>query len=65
VPIYEFRCADCEAVFEALRPVGDSGADLRCPKCRSGSVEKIFSVFAAGSGSGGKTASSCGGGGFT
>ena len=58
MPIYEYRCRACDHVFEALRPMGDSGADLTCPACGEGAPEKILSVFAAPASSGG-----CGGGG--
>ena len=49
MPIYEYRCRKCETVFEALRPLGDDGRKLACPKCGVKAPEKIFSVFAASS----------------
>jgi len=51
MPIYEFECKKCKAVFEALRPIGDTGRTLACPRCDTKAPKKIFSVFAAGSGS--------------
>ncbi len=47
MPIYEFRCGDCGAVFEAIRPMGDAGRELTCPECGSGAPEKLPSTFAA------------------
>ena len=32
MPIYEFECKKCGETFEALRPVGDTGSKLSCPK---------------------------------
>lgn len=58
MPMYEYRCRACDRVFEALRPLGDSGKDLECPACGERAPEKILSVFASPAGSGG-----CGGGG--
>ncbi len=46
MPIYEFHCRSCGAVFEAIRPVGDRGESLHCPECGSPSPEKIYSTFA-------------------
>jgi putative FmdB family regulatory protein len=49
MPIYEFRCRDCGAQFEELRPLGDDGRDLECPTCGARAPEKQLSVFAAAS----------------
>lgn len=47
MPIYEYRCRDCETRFEALRPMGDDGRDLRCPECDAPAPERKLSTFAA------------------
>ena len=74
MPIYEYRCRSCEKVFEALRPMGDDGKKVECPKCGTLSPEKIFSVFSASSGTGsgeaacegrGRGGGGCGRGSFT
>jgi putative FmdB family regulatory protein len=71
MPIYEFRCTQCGADFEAIRPMGDTGKSLACPECGARSPEKQLSVFATGhpSQSGpcaaGETGSCAGGGRFT
>ncbi len=65
LPIYEFKCRACGEAFEAIRPLGDSGADLECPACGAASPEKQISVFAAstgGTGSAGSSRGSCGAG---
>lgn len=63
MPIHEFRCQDCEHVFEKLVFPGDPD-DPQCPQCQSANVQKLIS---AGSfrpqgvpkGSGGFSAPSC------
>ena len=61
MPIYEFECRACGHGFEALRPLGDTGASLTCPKCEAPSPSKKLSVFAAGS-SPDRTTPPCGSG---
>lgn len=58
MPLYEYRCHDCDEKFERyVRAWGDA---VVCPACESGSVDKLLSTFAfAGGGAG----SSAGGGG--
>jgi putative FmdB family regulatory protein len=63
MPIYEYRCGGCEKVFEALRPLGDDGRELSCPKCGRKRPEKIFSVFAAASSHSSSGPGPCGQGG--
>ena len=49
MPIYEYRCADCESGFEILvRPGRD---EAECPSCHGANLVRELSVFAAGSGS--------------
>lgn len=43
MPIYEYTCQTCEHHFETLVRTGDVP---ECPKCRSLSLAKTFSVFA-------------------
>jgi putative FmdB family regulatory protein len=45
VPVYEFRCSTCEAVFEARRPMAEADAPAMCPE---GHVEarRLLPVFA-------------------
>lgn len=47
MPIYEFRCQNCETQFEQL--IRDSEAQvLRCPRCGAQKVNRLLSVFATG-----------------
>ena len=68
MPIYEYRCADCDRHFE--RYVATTAGAASCPSCGSGSVKRMLSLFAMKS-EGGPVASSmpasggggcCGGG---
>ncbi len=52
---YDFRCSQCDRVFEEL--VEDTDSEVRCPACASTRVERQLSVFSIGRSSGG----SCGG----
>jgi len=50
MPLYEYRCADCQACFEALRPMRESDSPISCPRCASLSARRQISTFAAISG---------------
>jgi putative FmdB family regulatory protein len=43
MPIYEYRCAACQHVFEAL--VRRAADTPRCPACGRARLEKQFSTF--------------------
>jgi putative FmdB family regulatory protein len=61
VPIYEFRCDGCGKRFEKLCPVGETGADLKCPECGKQAPARVMSAFkACGTGSGKGAGSGCG-----
>lgn len=64
MPLYEYKCSDCGHKFEEL--VQSSTQKIVCPACKSETVEKTFSVFAASTSGGGSSSSSgCGRGGFS
>ncbi|MDH3890198.1 MAG: zinc ribbon domain-containing protein [candidate division Zixibacteria bacterium] len=44
MPIYEYKCNSCGEEFEEL--VGSDAVIVPCPKCRSTSAERLFSVAA-------------------
>ncbi len=46
MPIYEYVCSACNAKFEEMRPLSQSGQDAECPKCHKTSHRKM-STFAA------------------
>ncbi len=70
MPLYEYRCAECDHRFEVLQQLGEGADKLTCPACGAPAPQKQFSTFASSAASGGGTASfgggGCGaGGGFT
>ncbi|HVP57303.1 MAG TPA: zinc ribbon domain-containing protein [bacterium] len=55
LPIFEYECAKCRKVFEVLS-AGGASKRLKCPRCSSTRVKRLFSGFAVIS-SKGKTSS--------
>jgi putative FmdB family regulatory protein len=45
MPIYEYRCIDCDRSFEAFVRPGDGGTN--CPDCHSSKLTREMSTFAA------------------
>jgi len=46
MPIYEFECLDCHRKTTALVMVRERINEVRCKKCGSANLEKLFSRFA-------------------
>ena len=67
MPIFEFRCLECNNLFEQLFMNSNEKADIACPKCRSRTFERVVSrsSYSMGVGPLGKqpkiTTKSCGG----
>jgi putative FmdB family regulatory protein len=65
MPIYEYRCSECDHEFEEL--VSSSSSSVTCPKCATEKVNRKLSVFASSGSSssfgGSCSTSGCGGGG--
>ncbi len=64
MPIYEFRCLECGELFEKFFKQPDQEISIECPKCRSGSFDRVISrtSYVMGSGKGSKpkvTSKSC------
>ncbi len=47
MPLYEFRCDDCEEEFEKLVRSASAVHEVDCPSCGSRKVTKRMSAFAA------------------
>ena len=74
MPLYEYRCNDCRAVYEVLRPMAERELAAVCPSCESrasmplisrvavhaGSDAAASSEFAPSAGGGGCCGGSCG-----
>lgn len=50
MPIYEYRCADCDRSFEAF--VRHAHDDAECPVCHGAKLTREMSTFAARAGNG-------------
>lgn len=59
MPIYEYKCQQCDECFSILQ-WGSSNDDIICPRCNSNNVKKQISSF-SGSCSLGSGSSSSGG----
>ena len=62
MPLYEYKCNECDTKFEELTMRPDDR--VTCPKCESENVMRLLSTFAASGGSSTPSVPSCGGGGF-
>ena len=49
MPLYEYRCRQCEESFEILQRIGAGAEGLVCPKCGASKLSKQVSTFAASS----------------
>jgi putative FmdB family regulatory protein len=48
MPIYEYRCLECDRTFEQPERIADHEANRpSCPGCGSEKVEQVFSSFFA------------------
>jgi len=47
MPIYEYKCSECNKIFELLVRSSDNIAEIVCPVCGSKSVKKVMSSYAA------------------
>lgn len=45
MPLYEYRCRTCEAVYEHRRPMADADAPATCPDGHVGAA-RLLPVFA-------------------
>jgi putative FmdB family regulatory protein len=69
VPVYEFRCTTCHAVYDERRPMAEADAPATCPGGHTGAT-RLLPVFAttglaaapAGGACGAPVAGGCGSG---
>lgn len=47
MPIYEYRCQDCQTTFEAFVSSIDQSDDVVCKKCNSSNIQKQLSSFSS------------------
>ncbi len=48
MPLYEYRCLDCDTRFEVLQALNEGPEGLLCIGCGKERVEKQYSTFASG-----------------
>ncbi|HAG11754.1 MAG TPA: zinc ribbon domain-containing protein [Desulfotomaculum sp.] len=53
MPVYEFKCMECESRFERLCQIGETGQNLSCPKCGKPEPYRVMSSFETGGKNGG------------
>ena len=63
MPIYEYRCKDCQELFDALRSMSKADDPIACQNCKSLNTRRQISAAYAHSGgrviAGGGNSSSC------
>ncbi len=47
MPLYEYKCSDCETKFDALRDMSEADAPIACPHCGSEETQRAVSLFSA------------------
>jgi putative FmdB family regulatory protein len=47
MPIYEYKCNNCNKKFEYFHKSIKSEEHVICPQCNSSEIKKVFSKFAA------------------
>jgi len=47
MPIYEYRCGQCEKTFEATQSVHTRAEDTVCPFCHAQEATRLISSFAS------------------
>jgi len=46
MPIYEYRCKECDERFEQLVPLQAEHPPVTCPRCGTQEIRKLLSTFA-------------------
>jgi putative FmdB family regulatory protein len=62
MPIYEYYCSGCRTKFDALRPMSEADAPIKCEHCASKKTARTLSVVFAHSGGASAESASSGGG---
>jgi putative FmdB family regulatory protein len=47
MPLFEYKCSDCESKFEILHKSSNNPEKVECPECHSPKVKKLLSTFSA------------------
>jgi putative FmdB family regulatory protein len=57
MPIYEFKCLECENICEMLLVNANETIEMKCSKCNSNNLERVMSTtnYAMGASEGNKS----------
>lgn len=47
MPVYEYKCSECNNKFEVLHKSSTQANEVTCPSCNSGQIKKLFSSFSS------------------
>ena len=47
MPLYEYECLDCGALFDGLRSMKDADSLINCNQCESQHTKRLLSLFYA------------------
>ncbi len=47
MPIFEYKCNDCNTKYEVLHKSSANLSEVTCPKCKSANSKKLLSTFSA------------------
>jgi len=47
MPIYEYKCHDCDERFELMRRMMEADSPIICQNCHSASTSRLLSLFNA------------------
>lgn len=47
MPLFEYKCSECDTKFEVLHKSSVNQDDVTCPNCKSTKNKKLFSSFSA------------------
>jgi putative FmdB family regulatory protein len=47
MPLFEYKCSDCNSKFEVLHKSSVNTEEVTCPECNSNKNKKLFSSFSA------------------
>jgi len=47
MPIFEYKCADCNTKYEVLHKSASNLSEVSCPSCKSTNSKKLLSAFSA------------------
>ncbi len=59
MPIYSYRCQECDRAFDLLEGMTAEKTERKCPGCGSPRIKKTLAAFSVGSSGVGKERANC------